>query len=363
MSREKRCRAKNWVFTINNYTPEVENRLKELECEWMVFGHEQGEEGTKHLQGALCFKGKRDAKALGKLFPWHLEVMHGSPQDSKTYCTKEDMTGYFEKGIMPENGRKKGGESNKKRWEDAYDAAKEGRFDDIPRDLYLCHDRAFHRVYEENKKDPSMDELGDKDLKDHFLWLYGNTGTGKSHLAREISKKLKCEEPYYKQINKWWNGYKCQKVTIIEEADPKRCEHLAGYFKQWADKWPFSGEVKCGNFPNMRPQYIIVTSNYRIEECFQEAQDYVPLQRRFTEHELKFRGEPFDWPSIIPSEEEEKEGTGPSALPGNSIPGELEDLPHPGSIPSSQPEMEEEVVDLPSEPDEPMKKKRKCIED
>lgn len=153
----KRCRAKNWVFTINNYTPEVEQRLKELDCEWMVFGHEKGENGTPHLQGAIHFAGKRDAKALGKLFPWHLEVMRGSCQDSKTYCTKEDSTGYFEKGIIPEDGRKKGNEKNKKKWQDAYAAASEGRLDDIPRDMYIRYKHSFDKIAAENKTDKSME--------------------------------------------------------------------------------------------------------------------------------------------------------------------------------------------------------------
>ena len=361
MSREKRCRAKNWVFTLNNYTPEEENRLKELECEWMVFGHEHLEDGTPHLQGAFSFKGKRDQTALKKIFPrLHLEVMHGSPQDSKTYCTKEDMNGYFEKGIIPVSG----GQKNKKRWEEAYEAAKEGRFDDIPRDMYLCHDRAFHRVYEENRRDPSMENMNDNDLKDHFLWLWGPTGTGKSHTARRISKELGCEEPYLKQLNKWWNGYQCQWVTIIEEADPKRCEHLAGYFKQWCDKWATSGEVKCGNFPNMRPHYIIVTSNYSIAECFPEENDYLPIKRRFTEQRIEDRTFQVQWPRNPEKKEGgEKEGPGASALPGNTIPGEQETSPQAGSILGSQPIEEFEVEDLPSEPDEPLKKKRKCISD
>lgn len=356
----KRVQAKNWVFTLNNYTESDENRLKELECEWLIFGHETAPEtGTRHLQGAMSFKGKRDFNALQKLFNWHLEVMHGSCQDSKTYCTKEDPEHYFEKGIIPEPRNKKGNEANKKKWEDAYQAAIEGRFDDIPRDMYLCHDRAFHRVYEEHQKDPLMDDLGDKELKDHFLWLWGPTGTGKSHTAREISKKLNCEEPFYKQINKWWNGYSRQKVTIIEEADPKRCEHLAGYFKQWCDKWPFSGEVKCGNFPSMRPQYIIVTSNYSIQECFPEEQDYTPLKRRFTEHELTRRGEPFTWPNLP----EEEDGAELHVLPGNTIPVARKTRTPDGlEPPPSQPPFEsEEISDF--EEEEERVKRRKCIED
>lgn len=306
----KRCQAKHWVFTINNYSEEIEQRLKELDCEWLIFGHEIGENGTRHLQGAVAFAGKRDAKALGKLFPWHLEVMHGSCQDSKTYCTKEDSTGYFEKGIMPQSGS----QSTKRKWEDAYSAAKQGRFEDIPKDLYIRYVRSFQYIYSENKRDKSMQDLGDKELKDSFLWLTGPTGSGKSHTARRIAKELGCNQPYIKSLNKWWNGYCNQWVTIIEEADPDRCEHLASFFKQWCDKWEFTAEAKGSVFPSIRPRYIIVTSNYTIDECFPKSQDSEPLHRRFTEVVLENRMFPIQWP------ENPEVEPGATAIPGNSIP-------------------------------------------
>ena len=366
MSREKRCRAKNWVFTLNNYTTEMENRLKELECEWMVFGHEEAPEtGTKHLQGAICFKGRRDKNALNKLFPWFIEVMHGSPQDSKTYCTKEDMSGYFEKGIMPESRNKKGNEGNKKKWDDAYDAACEGKFDEIPRDLWVRYKHSFMEIYTDHLKDPNMCDVYDDTIKKHFLWLWGPTGTGKSHTARRIANELGCEEPYLKALNKWWNGYVYQKVTIIEEADPKKCEHLASFFKQWADKWAFTAECKGTVIQSCRPQYIIVTSNYPIEECFPMEADWQPLKRRFTEVMISQRDQHVYWPlnqAEWEEQQKEKEGDGLDVHAGNMNPHGRP--ASPGLEPeSAQPIEEFEVEDLPSEPDEPKKKKRKCIED
>lgn len=352
MPKEKRCRAKNWFITENNPTEQSIQRYKELDCEWLLLckEHQDQDNQTPHIHVAVCFKGKRDQKALKKLFPRaDLEVMRGSPQDAKTYMTKEDEEP-FEKGNMPLSG----GQKTKKKWEDAYQAALEGRFDDIPRDMYVCHDRAFHRVYEENQKDPSMEEMGDDDLKDHFLWLWGPTGTGKSHLARQISKNLGCEEPYLKGLNKWWNGYKCQWVTIIDEADPKRCEHLAGFFKQWCDKWPTQGEVKCGNFPCMRPHYIIVTSNYSIADCFPNENDWMPLKRRFTEHELRSKREPFQWPR----NPEKKEGPGAAAPPGNIIPVEQETSEVEGSIPEETQPLEEI-----EEAEEPLLKRARILND
>lgn len=363
MSREKRCRAKNWVFTLNNYTPEMENRLKELECEWMVYGHEEAPEtGTKHLQGAICFKGRRDKNALNKLFPWFLEVMQGSPQDSKTYCTKEDTTGYFEKGIMPLSKSKQ----TKTDWEEVYELAKEGKFDEIRKDIYIRYQKSLKQLYFDNRHDTDMKEVDEFNIKKHFLWLWGPTGTGKSHTARRIAKELGCDEPYLKGLNKWWDGYDYQKVTIIEEADPKSCEYLGSKFKQWCDKWSFYAEIKGNTIPNCRPEYIIITSNYAMSDCFTNPDDYVPMKRRLTEVKLESRDFHLYWPKSqaeLELEKQTEEGAGAPSSPGNMIPGPNEESLVSGSIQSSQPEMEEEVEDLPSEPDEPMKKKRKCIED
>ena len=58
----------------------------------------------------------------------------------------------------------------------------------------------------------------------------------------------------------------------------------------------FTAETKGGTIPSCRPEYIIVTSNYSIAECFPEENDYLPLKRRIYEHTIKTRTEPFSWP-------------------------------------------------------------------
>lgn len=307
-SKQKNTRARRWVFTLNNYTPEEEAAIKELECEWLIFGHEHTEgEGTRHLQGAITFKKLTYFTKMQKLLPRaHIEMMNGQPSDSKRYCTKEDATGYFEKGIQPEDQGKKGGEATKEKWDDAITAAKEGRFEDIPGDMWTKYMRTYKQMYSDARQDPSMKDYTDNDLKQHFLWLWGPTGTGKSHTAHRIAEEIAPEEmPYLKDLNKWWNGYDHQRVTIIEEADPKRCEHLASFFKKWADKWAFTAECKGTVIPACRPEYIVVTSNYPLEECFPEENDYVPLKRRFTEVHLETRTFQVMWPK---REEEEKRG-------------------------------------------------------
>ena len=380
MSRVKknsmpRTQAKNWVFTLNNYTEEDENRLKEMDCKWMIFGHEEAPEtGTKHLQGAVCFDKRKDFNALQKLFKWHLEVMRGSPQESKTYCTKEDPLHYFEKGEMPENGRKKGGKKTQEKWREAIQMAKEERFDEIEQKFpswWVANINKFKQIAADAKKDKSMDDVNETDIKKHFLWLWGPAGTGKSHTARRISRDLGCEEPYLKDLNKWWNGYNHQKVTIIEEACPKACEYLASYFKKWCDKWNFTAECKGTVIPACRPEYIIVTSNYSIGECFPEENDRLPIERRFTEIALTRRELKVYWPWNQPEYEEmirERERDESSALGGNTIPPGLESQQEEETpIQSAQEEARsEEIIDIDSPSEDEylyqMAKKRK-IED
>lgn len=307
----KRQEAKRWVFTLNNYTPEEEAAVKALECEWLIFGHEHQAEGTPHLQGAIALKKKKLLTAMKKLIPRaHFEIMRGKPSDSKAYCTKEDKENFFEKGEMPQEQTKAATEANQEKWENAYAAAITGDFDSIPRDLWIKYMRSFKQAYEDNKQDPDMEDYGDKDLKNHFLWLWGPTGTGKSHTAHQIAKKIDPDEaPYIKDLNKWWNGFTKQKVVIIEEADPKRCEHLASYFKKWADKWAFTAEAKGTVFPSCRPEYIIVTSNYTLRECFPDENDYLPLERRFTEIHLDTRAFQVLWPREEEKEREDEANT------------------------------------------------------
>lgn len=362
----KRVRAKNWVFTLNNYTPEDENRLKEMDCVWLIYGHETAPEtGTQHLQGAICFAGKRDFNALQKLFSWHLEVMRGNPQDSKTYCTKEDPLHYFESGEMPEYGRKKGNEKTQQKWADAISLAKEAKWDEIMEKYpgwWVQHESHFKQIFVDTLHDDSMKSCGDQELKKRFLWIWGPTGTGKSHTAYRIAEELGCPDPYLKDWNKWWDNYKCQKVTIIEEADEASCERLASRFKKWCDKWSFTAEGKGVTFEKIRPQYIIVTSNYPIDVCFPKAEDNEPIHRRMTEIALTSREHHIYWPLTQPEwEEERKRRDGLSEAPGNTIPGPLNASPGIEPPPSQPPFESEEIEDF--EEEEERVKRRKCIED
>lgn len=105
-------------------------------------------------------------------------------------------------------------------------------------------------------------------------WWWGAPGTGKTSKAFRDYPDL-----YSKSLNKWWDGYTGQKVVLIDDWDPRQ-EILIQKLKIWADRYPFNGETK-GSSMMIRPEKIIVTSNYRICDCFQHTEDQDAIRRRF----------------------------------------------------------------------------------
>jgi len=125
--------SRAWCYTINNFTEEDRDGLRALTCAYNIFGYERGDEGTPHLQGYVQFAQAKTLTAVKKVMPRaHLEPRKGTVDQAVEYCKKE---GDFEEfGIKPMSQKEKGA-ANKRRHEEAFEAAKEGRFEDIPGDL------------------------------------------------------------------------------------------------------------------------------------------------------------------------------------------------------------------------------------
>lgn len=259
-------RSRAWVYTWNNYDEEDEAYLQGLESKYHVYGREVGESGTPHLQGTIYFTSAKTFNRVKKMLPGaHIEVCV-SLHKSIEYCKKDGN--FFENGIPPVSNQEKG-ELEKKRYERAWELAKEGRIEEIDADIRLRHLSTLKRIkFEFGERLQSRDEITDE-------WFVGPSGSGKSKTAREENPDY-----YIKNPNKWWDNYHGQACVIIDEWSPSH-EVLADFLKKWCDHYPFSAEIKGGT-TEYRPAKIVVTSNYTIEECFPRPQDHEPLKRRFT---------------------------------------------------------------------------------
>lgn len=84
--------AKNFCFTINNYTPEDIEQLEKNEyIKYMIIGKEKGEKGTPHLQGYMQLTDKKRLTWIKKHIhnTAHFEISRGTQQENYKYCSKE----------------------------------------------------------------------------------------------------------------------------------------------------------------------------------------------------------------------------------------------------------------------------------
>lgn len=259
-------KSRDYCFTINNYTEDHINLLAEIDCVYVVYGKETGASGTPHLQGYIRFKSPKTLKAASKAVPnAHLERKAGTVKQAVDYCKKDGDV--YERGEIPMTNEEKGA-CNKRRYEEALQAAKEGRMDDIPADLLTRHYGTYKKIREDYLPKPAaLEELNNE-------WRYGPTGTGKTRGAHE-----EYPNAYIKKANtKWWDGYNGEEVVIIDDVD--RYHVQLGYeFKIWLDHGPFPAERKGGT-KLIRPKKFIITSNYHPNEIWQDPQTLDPVLRR-----------------------------------------------------------------------------------
>lgn len=114
------------------------------------------------------------------------------------------------------------------------------------------------------------------------VWIYGQSGYGKSAFATELSKyyaKLvhgRKITPYRKSPDhKWFDGYCGEPVCIIDDVEKVlRSQHEFIYsIKRLVDKYPYDMECK-GTFVGNSFDYVIFTSQYSIEQIGQIGTEF-----------------------------------------------------------------------------------------
>lgn len=268
-------RHRAYCFTWNNYPPQYTDHLDQLACRYIVAGQEVAPEtGTPHLQGYVVWTSAKTVAASRRLLPGcHLTVARGNHGQNDRYCRKtrpEDDVGnanVYSRGDLPSDPADRGA-AEKARWEAAWDLAKRGLIDDVPADIRVRQYSTLRRI--ERDYMPAMERLG----APCGTWIVGAAGSGKT---RAVLDQL--PDAYPKPRNQWWDGYQREDIVLVDDVD-KFDVRLGGYFKHWADCYPFIGEIKGGS-QKIRPKRLIVTSQYRIEEIWEDQATREALLRRF----------------------------------------------------------------------------------
>lgn len=245
-------RVNRFVFTLNNYNQQEEEALKNFECKWMIFGHEVGDNGTPHLQGAVCIGKSVAFSTIKRYYSFtraHIEPMHGTPQQSRDYCTKQDKDKYFEKGSMPAPGTRS----------DLIDLAAKVTAGATMRDLAKTDPEAlikYHRGLTALRRYTT--KCRDVETPPTVIWIYGPTGTGKTMWAVRTAIRLFGSDMYWMSSGtlQWFDGYDGQPCVILDDIRTKHAEF--SYLLRLLDRYPIKVPIK-GDFAEWIPKLIFVT--------------------------------------------------------------------------------------------------------
>jgi len=276
----KNMKANSFCFTLNNYTPEDVERLRAYyaNCRYLVFGYEVAPTtGTPHLQGFMQLDKKTRIKTLQKQInpTLHVEKARGTPDEAADYCKKGGQFEEFGTVCLPEDGGPIGGRMEKERWRLIWKHAKEHNVEAIVEmDAHVAVTSYNHIMAIGKNNLPEVDDAPGVT----GLWIYGPSGVGKSYSVREVCRHHQLPM-FDKPINKWWDGYKNEPVVLIDDFD-KTHACLGHYLKRWADSYAFTAEIKCSAI-RIRPNVIVVTSQYRIDQIWEDEETREAIGRRF----------------------------------------------------------------------------------
>lgn len=254
--------SRKWIFTDNNPVSTALPVWKGLK--YRVYQLEKGAAGTPHLQGFVCFANSVRLSQLKKLLPRaHFEAARGSIKQNKKYCTKEEgrLEGPFEHGEEPVE--RPGSRTDLSA---ACELAKANRFKEIDCTSFVRYHRGL-LAYSYLFHDP-------RTTRPTVIWLWGNTGSGKSRTAYNIGG----DDQYWKPAGKWWDGYRQQQTCIID--DIRATDYPFNKLLQLLDYYPHRVEPK-GGYIEFNSNLVIITSPRKPEDIYQEEQEcLVQLTRR-----------------------------------------------------------------------------------
>lgn len=267
--KKKTIYSRGWSYTINNYTEDDIQRVKNLElvARYGISEREVGkEQETPHIQGYVYFTHKTTDKRMHDLLPRACcQPAKANDQANAIYCIKDNCNiETFGKAPMHDEDK---GEAGKRKIQERWELAKAGRFEELPPEQIRVYEYIHRKSFKPIDR-PTL--LGG--------WIYGDAGLGKSS---DIRKHFGKDKVFLKHANqgKWWDGYEGEEIVVIEDIDPDSHKGMIGYLKQWADHMPFIAEVKNGAF-KCRPKVIFVTSNHRIDEFTKDAKTINAINRR-----------------------------------------------------------------------------------
>lgn len=197
--------ARNVCFTLNNYTEEEMKDIQSWDCDYLIFGREEGESGTPHLQGYVEWKSSKRFSTMKKLNSRiHWEARRGTPDEASAYCKKDGD--FFEKGEISKQGKRKD-----------LDQLRDDILNGRSVDNITIEEPTYYHQYGR-----TLSRIEDIRLRQQFrtwepecFWYYGESGSGKTSIWRTTYNPN--TDYLWQNDNGWFDGYTGQETMIIDE--------------------------------------------------------------------------------------------------------------------------------------------------
>lgn len=264
-------RYKNWVFTLNNYSSINEEKLTKCIDDgvfsYLVYGYEQGKNGTPHLQGYFEMPTARTLNATKKFvgIRVHLEPRRGTQEQAIDYVKKTDTKisdTIVELGKPVAQGKRTD-------LQEIISQVKQGA------DMKYLLENSCSNMQHIKMSEVALRHFAPKRTEmTEIIWLFGHTGLGKSHFGRDwaYDRGFTEDDVFSKgDSSKWLEGYESQKIVIFDDfrgSWMKLSELLT-----LCDKWERRVEIKCGS-RQFVAKYVIINSPYPPHACYRTTSDH-----------------------------------------------------------------------------------------
>lgn len=278
---------RRFCFTLNNYDDDDIKNIDNLDVKFIMYGKEEGENGTPHLQG-YCEIGKvvrfstilgdsAETRAMKKKLGqrinkgWfngkaHIEQCRGTQTQNIEYCSKQD-TNPYRRGTPCEQGKRTD-------LDVARSMALTGGMREVSAVCKLQGIKCAETFLTYNEEP--------RDWKPHVVWIYGPAGVGKSRKARELCGEDNMDVYVKNTNNKWWNGYDAHEWVIMDDFRESWWDltEMLSLLDRYEKRIEYKGGMR-----QFKAKYIYVTTIFAPDEMYRndKREDPKQLLRRIDE--------------------------------------------------------------------------------
>lgn len=265
VATKNRC-SKSWVFTLNNYTQHDCTMLDDMDVSYMIYGREISlTTGTPHLQGFITFKRTYRLPQLKKLIPEaHWEIAKAI--DAGNYCLKDKKYTIRDNRVPTQRDDLQTVSSFIVANHTLQETALQ-----FPT-TFIKFSSGIEKLYAHVRNKPRTRDTPPPLV----VWLYGETGVGKTRSVREEEPNLWVSEDNLK----WFTGYENQEAVLLDDFRPHFCSY--SFLLRLLDRYSFDVQVKYGS-RTWNPKRIYITAPSHPSEMYEcLSEDIKQLLRRIT---------------------------------------------------------------------------------